>query len=821
MKKSLFLSFVLLFLGMVILSNVTWGEDQGTQTAPASSKADQKKSNDNDWEPDWDNESGNKAKDSSPKGASLQTSAKSPAAAKPTAVKTDSDKAATGKTDGTKAAAGKTDNGSRKVSVPASPKAEQAVPAATVPLGKNSPDTALNSLPGQSSVSAPVNAPVAVCPIESVIPGKAIAVVKISSLQEFNIKGKEVLNDLEVSTFAPLDWLKYTPFGKAINNTVQDSPVALAVVPNGKGLGHILFFPVKNYVAFAAALGARKAALSAKEEPGVLPAETCVNITLPKGYFICGYQGYALLISENLKGSLSQLYDRGTLAESRKARRSLLKNALLSFEAYPEGIRQIAQLRQNGLMGFSLDINKWIESANQSFEGKEKIKVNPKMVKRWNNFLDRTEKNLRYFRMDLDVQDDALLTAITGIPADGTPMMAQIEDKSIADIPLYFTADQFTKIVPNYSAPISGQIDLSPTASAALESPYNQIRHVEYSLILPGEKDFLAQNWCIFLEVDDAKQFVHEIVVPKAQFIGGYTGAEMGSELAGRIFGNMAVRRQNRGRPADPESAAANGSSLGARLGERLGQMMGEKEATTIFDFEGFPLYVADTEFYTRKMAEINAKKAGQIPEKPIMLNGEYTLINTVLGVLGGQNSELTSLLNRSAVQNNNNNGQSPNLIAKKSFFLVLDDHHLLVVPGNRDLLREAKNNWLKMLDDMKKGKVQEPLRSAQAPREAWSILWEIMNREIVNAAGQQIRSITRFDPPSIKYLANYLNTFYLKNAPLKFNSIPNEAPEALFFTTTSQRSFHAYYAAPLKTVSALVAVIKENNKNNDKESTK
>ncbi len=787
-KKVLTLSVAFAFCGTIVFSGIL-SADEPVKKNSVPTKTEIKKSGNTDWDPDWDDEtketSGKKAVDSLGKKASDGKKSETVSSTKITESKN-----------------------ADKMPVDSSKK--------TTPLPKTAGKPTAPKPSSNASGTAQTSVPF--CPVESVIAGKSIAVLKIASLNDLNAKGKDILNEMKISSYAPLDWLKFTPFAKAVDNMIPNKPIAVSIIPNGNELGHVIYLPVKNYSAFASALGAKNAHQAAQEEWGVLPANTCVNISLPDGYFICGYCGYALLFSKNLRNAVGKFYDRGTLAESRKSRPSVLKGAVLSFESYPDGIRQIKQIRQNGLAGFSLDINKWAESLNDPNYQTGKIKVNKDLENRWNDLLDRTEKNLRYFQIDLDIQDKTLLTAITGTPADETPMMAQIEDRTIADVPLYFTSDKFTKIVPEYSAPVTGQIDLSSTAAASLQSPFNQIRHVEYSLILPGEKNFLAENWCIFLEVSDAKTFVRELVVPKAQYIGGYTGAEMGGELAARVFGNIAVRRQNRGMAANPAEAAAAGNSFGARLGERIGQMMGEKEATAVYDFEGFPLYIADMEFYVRKMEEIKAKESGQHAPKAVWLNGERTLINTVLEVLSGRENELTSLMNRSSYQNDNNSAPesgspaSPNLIAKKNFFLVLDDHHLLIVPGNRDLLREAKNNWLKLIDEMKKENVRPTLKSAQTEPQDWSVLWDLINGEIVNASRQQIRSITRLDPPSIKYLGSYLNTYYLKGAPLKLDSIPDDTPEALLFTTTSDRSFHAYYVAPLKTIASLVQVIKEVN---------
>lgn len=648
--------------------------------------------------------------------------------------------------------------------------------------------------------------------VDHVLPAGAIAMLRTAPITRLNEQGKFMLAQLGLGSFAPLDWLKWTPYGKSLNSLDLNRGLGSAYYENEKLFSHLIAVPVKDFRSFVLAMGAKS-----NKVPNPVSEKVLIELATPKGSLCWLNQGYAIIIDPALKDRSRSLLDAPSIASTEKEGPPGMKDPLLSIEIFGRGIGNLKLLREtisgNYSALFSNTVNTMgvpLPDLDARKQFLSKVDINLKWI----------EQDLAYLRMDMNIRDNASIWSITCIPHQKSSMMAQILDRSKADVPIDMMHRRFLKVVPEYSAPIAGQIDMSPTAAASLEPPFHRLRHIEYSLSLPPQGELLADSWCFFLEVDDVDAFLYELVVPKAQKIGSFEGSEKLGDLGARILGNLAVRMQARqmgrrlsGSSVDPKSAAEKGGEIGARLGDAIGRSVAEKEALKTFDFEGYPLRLSDLELYTRKMREIRAKESGQIPSRPIILNGERTLMMLIGDIMSGLESASLDGMVANAFQKFSGEGSKENipLLARKNFYLTLDSKHLLIVPGNENVLREAKNNWPYVLDHYLHGESDaadhRPNSVHLPPVEiSWDQLWNTIIADIPDIDQHQLRSVTRIDPESMKQMIQDVRSTYLPGIPKNIlDQIPEGTPQTFVVSTTTDFSAHFYHAIPHQTFAAFL----------------
>ncbi|MDO5580980.1 MAG: hypothetical protein Q4G69_07575 [Planctomycetia bacterium] len=649
--------------------------------------------------------------------------------------------------------------------------------------------------------------------IDAVLPAGAIAMLRTAPVSRVNDQGKFLLAQLGLGSFAPLDWLKWTPYGKSLNFLDLNRGLGSAFYENnGQVFSHLLAVPVKNFRSFVLALGAKSGKV-----PDPVPEKYLIELSVPKGSFCWLNKGYAIIIDSSLKDRSSMLLSAPSIASTEREGAPGIGDPLLSVEVFQRGIANLDLLRKAISDNYSNLFSNTVNTMGVPLPDPE---VRTQLLSKLDLNLQWIERDLAYLRLDMNVRDKASIWSISCIPHQNSSMMAQIQDRSRADMPIDMMYQRFLKIVPEYSAPIAGQIDMSPTAAASLEPPFNRLRHIEYSLSLPPEGELLADSWCFFLEVDDAEAFLYELTVPKAQKIGSFEGSEKLGELGARILGNIAVRRQNRqaGRrfprsTADPQSAAERGQELGARLGDAIGRSIAEKQVMKTYDFEGYPLRISDLEMYTRKMREIRAKESGQLPRNPVVLNGERTLMMLISNIMSGLESASLDGMVANAFQKFAGAGQMENipLLARKNLYLTLDPKHLLIVPGNENILREAKNNWPFAADHYLRGDsnaIDARPNSVHISTAdiSWDQMWNEILADIPDINQHQLRSVTRIDPESIKQLIQIARAEYLPGIPRNImDQIPYGTPRTFIISTTTDFSAQFYHAIPHKTSAAFL----------------
>ncbi|MDO4582643.1 MAG: hypothetical protein Q4D62_00935 [Planctomycetia bacterium] len=656
------------------------------------------------------------------------------------------------------------------------------------------------------------NTPLAVQPryrVEEVIPEFALMIVRVSSVEDFNARGKMLLEQVGMGSFGPLDWLKLSSYGKAVSLVDRKRQAAVVYIPVGAVPRMMMILPVRNYRNFAASLGVDVSALGE-----TIPDGTISEVRYPAGYTIYPHKGYAVLSEPLPREVLEQLWQSASFREKGYFTPSGMKHPHVSLEITPLGIQHFVALGNAALSDFAPVFSEAMKS----------LEIEDPELNFAENYFDRATRlvnwvngNVQSLRLDWHIAQETTLTSATVFPRADSPLHAQIQDPRSPMVPVTLDREAFLKVVPDIPSPLSGQLDVSEKASASLQPPYHRIRHVEYTFALPATNELLAESWCFFLEVNDSEAFVREMIVPNAQLIGSHIGSEKAAELGAKILGNMAVRRQQRqlGRrrpplnPADPESAARTGEKIGAMLGGLIGKSQGEKEGMKTVDFEGYPLYISDLVFFTEQMRKIRAAQAGEVPPKePLVLTGEFT----ILKLLGGSISGLLDGDINVDFQEMFPGEQGPPkpLLARQNFILVLSPHHLLIVPGNEDVLRRAKNNWERVRtlflppppdENGEIPPVPLPPREWYAqtmPDTTWHQLWETIYQDVVHPEQHLLRSATQVDVAKGQLMANYLRQYYIPQLPQpQLNPLPLETPPLLSISTTSNHAAYFYTGIP------------------------
>lgn len=651
--------------------------------------------------------------------------------------------------------------------------------------------------PKEEEGAAP-DEPVPTTPLESALPDDALMILRTAPIGRLNKSFGYLLGQVGLGELAPLDWLKISPYGKAA--AAADVKRSLGAVWYAESESAapvpILYVPFRSYGRFVESLGGKSDA-----------AEIQI-LQKPRGWLCAERNGFALLTDGKNRFALERALAAKPFPGDRFTPPALIEPDI-SLEVTTPGLSQLNRLGVSAAESFFPLLASAAGAMNQPAFQRRSL---PDRVYNYlANFQNETGRNLRSIRLDVVIANDALLTAASLGPRPGSELERQVRDKGGAFIPTSLDVG-FLKILPDVRSAFCGQTDISPDIAARFDPPFDRLRHVEYTFPLPSDGRLLAESWGFFLEVDDTDAFIRELVVPKAQLIGSHIGSERLGEIGAKILGNMATRRQARGRRpllGSPEEAAARGGEIGARIGGEIGGTLGEQMAMTTRDFEGYPLLVSDLELYTKQMREINALANGEKTRPPIILNGEPTLRILLGQILSGlESGSLEGIIqNRltSAAGNLTLEDETP-LLASTNFFLTLDSTHLLVVPGDENMLRAAKNNW--------ETRQRDPSASLGADGAVWRPTWDLICDEMDNPSGQLLRGVTRFDAAEAQRLADFVRQFYAPGLPKPFDEqFASELPPILSVSTVSENAAILYSAVPNPLCAAAVRVYLEKMK--------
>lgn len=632
--------------------------------------------------------------------------------------------------------------------------------------------------------------------LDSLIPSDSLLIFRTVRLKRLNEKGRYLFEKTGLGKLSPTEWLKLASFGKAVGALDMERSAAVCYLPAASPAVPVpvVFLPVNDFGAFALALGAEDAA---SESSGV-PAS--VALKKPSGWSAFAWRGFVVLY-ETASGDIPARIVSCQPFDSNRYTPSGLKHPDFTLEVSERGVQVFANLAHTAANDFLPVIQGALRGMDvlPSDVGGGTFDISV----RADELLRRTGANLRSARFDAMIGRDGLVTAVVLRPYPETPLARQIADTGGPYTPTSLDGPDFLKFLPDTRSPIAGQVDLAPESAAQLEKPFDRIRHIEYSFALPKEGELLAESWSFFLEVDDCAAFLQELIVPKAQLIGSHIGSEKLGELGAKILGNMAARRQSRGRRpllGTPEEAAARGEEIGAGLGSSIGSAVGEQEAMKFYDFEGKKLLISDLALYAQKMKEIKEQQRGERTRPPILLDGEPTLRLLIGQVLSGLESGTLEGMIQNQFGSLSNAASDDLLLARRNLILVLDETHLLFVPGNESVLRDALSRW-RLDPSQENGALSE---SSDIGR--WRGNWDTLCLEMNDPAAQILRSANRIDLAAAQKTADFARRYYVPNLPVVFpKPLSDTLATALAVSTTGPETALFYSAVPNEIVAVWV----------------
>ncbi|MDO4550706.1 MAG: hypothetical protein Q4C96_05590 [Planctomycetia bacterium] len=684
--------------------------------------------------------------------------------------------------------------------------------------------------------------------IEDVIPEHALLIFRTPSLNLLNDRGRHLLSRLGLGMFAPMDWLKLTPYAKCLPYVDMKRQSAIIYVPYGNLPARVLIIPVKDYKNFIRTLGANMENL-----PNPLREGYVSVLSAPANHLVYLKGGYAILVEPVSKEMIQYLWSAQPFSARHTFTLSGMKHSHLSLEITRGGILHLTELAKIVLGDFAPVFSEAMKSLNIP---DPELDLAEGYFNRALKAVHWMESNLASIRLDASIQKDTTLMSLTLSPQPNSRLLSQVRDSSGPLISTTLEMEHFLKIVPDISTSLAGQVDVTKDVASQLQAPFNRVRHVEYSFILPEPNDLLAERWCFFLEVDDAAAFVQELIIPKAQMIGSHIGAAAVGDIGAKIAENLALGRQERQtrralrnrpvllRPADPQRAAAVGGELGAKLGALIGKSAGEKEGMKEYSFDGYPLYISDLELYAREMKKIQAEQEGDFSHRPAVPEN-LRLINLIQrSVVGLQTGDLQRSFGGIIQQfmDTEAAGAPPILLARRNLVLILDPHHILIVPGDETILRMAKDNWEKIRhlyappqplppppepphnygipSGLSASEFMYPFRSPEfmpytlpflltgtinaknvSSAEhffTWQDSWNAIRKEVPSPENMILRTAFCFDGVNFQQTCNYIRQNYAPALPHPFPTpLPPDSPPALTISTVAHENAFLYISVP------------------------
>lgn len=685
--------------------------------------------------------------------------------------------------------------------------AEEVKPAPGKDLGKAAKN--FFGKPQKAQEKTSKKAKIDIPPLETVLPANSAVILRVSSLRDFN----ERLEKLTETNFLML--FKTLGKGDYAKQVAPDSQIGAVLFPEGSTFQWAAFVPVKNYKKLLTLLKVNTESFTDDVPDGTVSVVSETLCATP-------FSGYALFgpNSTVLKKvmAMPKFQGAGTFTPC------AIKEPTLSIELTNVLIRFLVQRGRIGMEEFAPVFTPEMLGIQ---EGSEQMALARQYFDRVNDSISWLDANVQSARLDLSVMDSSSVLSTSFLPKPGTPLAEKILDPYVPLISTRLDNRSFLKVVPTWPSPLFGQVDIPPLTAEKLEAPFNRIRHVEFSLMTPPQNGRLAEGWCFFLEVSDSNAFIKELLVPRAEEVGGQFGAntlaEIGRDVAQQSAERRLNRQLNRRRPpllryADPDEAAQRGESIGGLVGGLIGKAVAKKEALKVQDYLGYDLYVSDLIQYTQLKKRIKEQNQGTAPP---VLSGDMTggLIGLLIQQIATGEANV-NLQDKIMGDLKKEDPRDPPLVATRNLIVTLDPNHLLIVPGNDFVLYDAIRRWKKTQalyklpipertpEEMEERErmpkyepsfgVGVPPRSPDEPRAAWIESWGTIGEAIAEPNRHQVRFASIFVPKEALRTAEMASQMYGVEIPERIREgIPEDLPPFLMVYTTSYQAGSTFTAIP------------------------
>lgn len=645
-------------------------------------------------------------------------------------------------------------------------------------------------------------------PLETVLPANSALILRVSSLRDFN----ERLEKLTETNFLML--FKTLGKGDYAKQVAPDSQIGAILFPEGGTFQWAAFVPAKNYKKLLALLN-----VDTGSYPDDVPEGTVSVVS--ETLCVAPFSGYALFGPDPaiLRKVMAAPKFIGTGVFTPCA----IKEPTLSIELTNVLIRFLVQRGRIGMEEFAPIFTPEMLGIQ---EGSEQMALARQYFDHINDSISWLGANVQSARLDLAIMETSSVLSTSFLPKPGTPLAEKIQDPYVPLISTRLDNRSFLKVAPTWPAPLFGQVDMPPLTAEKLDAPFNRIRHVEFSLMTPPQNGRLAEGWCFFLEVNDSNAFIKELLVPRAEEVGGQFGAntlaEIGRDVAQQTAERRLNRQLNRRRPpllpyANPDEAAQRGESIGGLVGGLIGKAVAKKEALKVQDYMGYDLYVSDLIQYSQLKKRIQQQNQGTAP--PVLSGG---LSGGLIGLLIEQvvtGEANVNLQDKIMGDLKKEDPRDPPLVATRNLIVTLDPNHLLIVPGNDFVLYEALRRWKQTqtayqlpIPERTPEELQErermpkydpgfkgvPPRSPDEPRTAWLESWVAICDAIAEPNMQQVRFASIFSPKETLRTAEMASQMYGVEIPERIrDGIPADLPPFLMVYTTSYQTGSTFTAIP------------------------
>ncbi len=644
------------------------------------------------------------------------------------------------------------------------------------------------------------NAPKADGKLLAPIPRNVGVVLRAASLKKLDATAEKFFEQTSGKQFSLLATLRLTDYRQVLGAIDQDAEVAIMAFCEAAPPQFVVALPVaeKNFKTFVNALGQATPKESRNVSIGSDGKTANITIALGEPTVVVAKQvssQYVALTTSTAAYLLNEFSADNLVPNSAPILSASLVEPSLSVEATPLGLKELTEQDRPFWQEVTAILSELQETLKESALDANLVEIR-----------EYVRQNLLALRLDVSIDDYGVYVATKTIPRPGSTGEKRVASyKGLS--PLNIEADRFFLVLPEVEAPLSGQNEIAPQLASTLPKPFNRLRFVEYSLNLPLESELAAESWQFFLEVDNAEEFVKEMIVPKAREVGAYIGSKQVEDVGSQIFGALAERRLDRQtgrnrqprRLVDPNEAAARGAALGNLLGNAIGADSGEQMAMKKYKFDDYTMYISDLETYTRQMNLKRAEEKGEAAPQQgsdLIFSRDRPLLSALdvlmANVQNGDNFQ-NSLL-RSANEKAEQVDNSP-LFARKSNIIVLDKTHILVGLGNEDLLHYACNNW--------KSLGNSSIRYLSLTHEPTGVHnMQAIGKQIPDLAGSDFVSAIRVDLAEGQAYYRWIAQNYLPGAPqLNEATFPDDMPKALILSSVAGNEECTRVVAPLKTI--------------------